>query len=104
MARRARLIWTAKAEKNLEEIFRLISHSDSPRAARSFTSRITSEAKKLKDFPELGSPVEGLADPTIREIFVGSYRVLCKFRRPTIEILAVRHGAMLLGEEDLPSE
>jgi plasmid stabilization system protein ParE len=58
----------------------------------------------LKDFPELGSPVEGLADPTIREVFVGPYRVLYKFRRPTIEILAVRHAAMLFDEEDPRSE
>jgi plasmid stabilization system protein ParE len=58
----------------------------------------------LRDYPEAGSPVEDLDDPTIRETFVGSYRLIYRYRKPTIEVLAVRPGAMLRGEYDLPSE
>jgi plasmid stabilization system protein ParE len=54
--------------------------------------------------PESGSPVEEFDDPAIREIYFGPYRVLYRYERPLIVIIAVRHGAMLLEEEDLPSE
>jgi plasmid stabilization system protein ParE len=41
----------------------------------------------------------------MREMFVGSYRVIYRYVRPTVEILTVRHGAMQqLGEEDVFSE
>jgi plasmid stabilization system protein ParE len=58
----------------------------------------------LRDFPESGSPVEDLNDPSIRETFIGSFRLIYRYRRPIIEVLAVHHGARLLREEDLPSE
>jgi plasmid stabilization system protein ParE len=104
MARRARLIWSEKAEADLDRVHLIISHRDSPKAARAFTRRIVAAAKRLRDYPEAGSPVEEFNDPTLRQTFVGSYRVIYRYRKPTIEILAVRHGAMLLREDDLRSE
>jgi len=104
MPRRARLGWSAKAEEDLEKVFRVISRRDSPRAARSFTNRLAAAVKRLKNMPESGSPVEEFDDPAIREIYFGPYRVLYRYKRPLIVIIAVRHGAMLLEEEDLPSE
>jgi plasmid stabilization system protein ParE len=54
-------------------------------------------------FPEIGASVEERGDPTVRELFCGVYRIIYRFRRPAIFVLAVYHGARLLGE-DLFSE
>jgi hypothetical protein len=41
----------------------------------------------------------------MREMFVGSYRVIYRYARPTVEIPTVRHGAMeQFGAEDVSSE
>jgi plasmid stabilization system protein ParE len=49
----------------------------------------------LRSFPELGRVVPERGEPNIREIVVGNYRVVYRFRREqkTVEILRVWHGA-----------
>jgi toxin ParE1/3/4 len=103
MARRVRILWSPEAEKDLEDIRRYIARH-SPRAARSFTGRIVAAVNKLRDFPESGGVVEELHDAAVREIFVGMYRIIYEVNRPIIRVLAVHHGARLLGEDDPTSE
>jgi toxin ParE1/3/4 len=96
---RIRTIWTAEAERNLEDIRRYIAR-DSPRTARSFTSRIIAAVRRLKDFPELGSVVEEYNDPSTREILVGVYRIIYRVERPIVRVLGIHHGAKLLGGDE----
>jgi plasmid stabilization system protein ParE len=56
----------------------------------------------LRQFPELGAVVEERHDPEIREILCGSYRIIYRFHRPTVSVLAVYHGARMLGEDEFP--
>jgi plasmid stabilization system protein ParE len=56
----------------------------------------------LSQFPELGAVLEERHDPEIREILYGSYRIIYRFHRPTVFVLAVYHGARLLGEDEFP--
>jgi plasmid stabilization system protein ParE len=99
---RIRIIWTPEAQENLQEVRRFIAR-DAPRTARSFVNKITAKVRRLRDFPELGSMVEDLDRPEIRELLQGSYRILYRLQLPEIYILAVVHGARQLREKDLPS-
>lgn len=48
--------------------------------------------------------VEDFNDPEIREIVFGNFRIIYRYQRKVVEILTVRHGARLLGIEDLESD
>jgi len=96
---RTRLVWSAKAKENLRQIQRYIGR-DSPEAARALIKQFKVAARRLKDFPEIGAVVEEKDDPEIREILVGSYRIIYRYRRPLVAIIEVRHGARLLREEE----
>jgi addiction module RelE/StbE family toxin len=96
-----RIEWTAEAQQDLKKIRRFIAQ-DAPRRATAFTNRIKTTVSNLRHFPELGAVVKDLCDPGVRQILVGSYRILYRLRKPLIRILPVVHGARLLKPEDLP--
>ena len=104
MARRAQIVWTKKAEEDYAQVLRYIRDRDSPQAARKFARRLNTAVKNLRGYPEAGSPVEDLEVPGLREMFLGSYRILYRFERPTIQVVGIHHGAQTLRERDLPSE
>jgi plasmid stabilization system protein ParE len=104
MARRIRISWVREAEEDLDGVRRNLRLRADPDTARSVASRIIAKIRKLRDFPEIGSPVEDVNIPNLREVFVASYRILYRYRRPIVEIVAVRHAARNLTEGDLPSE
>jgi toxin ParE1/3/4 len=101
--RRIKIIWTPRAEKNLEQIHDYIA-KDSPRRAGAFAKRIKEAVRRLQDFPEFGAVVEQLEEPDLRQFFVKSYRVIYRLSESTIEVLTVRHGAMLLNKRDILPE
>jgi len=58
-------------------------------------------AERVADFPGSGRVVPEVAPSDVREILLGSYRVIYRVRRDLIEILAVFHGARLLDPSRL---
>ena len=52
--------------------------------------------RQVREFPFLGRMVPELAQETIRERFVYSYRLIYRIRNDTITIAAVIHGRRLL--------
>jgi plasmid stabilization system protein ParE len=84
--------WTVGARDDLREITEYIS-GDSPVYAAAMAGRILAAVRRLRRFPELGRVVPEYDDRTIRELIVGSYRVVYRIVGQTVGIVAVVHGA-----------
>lgn len=69
---------------------------DSPFCARAVVSRIVEAGEGLGQFPHLGRMVPEFDDPTLRERFVYSYRVINRVEQSRLLIVAVIHGKRLL--------
>jgi len=91
-------VWSPEALSDVEEIASYISR-DSPRFAKSVVSKILSAAEGLARLPNRGRTVPETADPSIREIFVYSYRLIYRVGEKEITVAAVIHGRRLLDAE-----
>lgn len=90
----AKLRFTLKFSENLSEIADFIA-SDSVVLAKKFVRDLLSRVKILENNPHLGRVVPEKNNPTIREIFFGSYRIVYRYKKEDVEILMVRHTARL---------
>lgn len=84
--------WTVGAREDLREIVEYISR-DSTTYAAATAGRIVAAVERLRRHPKLGRIVPEYEDETIRELIVGSYRVVYRFRGQRIGIIAVVHGS-----------
>jgi len=55
---------------------------------------------RLRQFPASGRVVPERGDPTIREVLVGSYRIVYRLVNETAQVLTVFHGARLFPTLD----
>ena len=91
----AKLIWTAKAVDQVEEIGAFIE-KDSPFQARRVVQLIVKEARKLKEFSHVGKMIPEVQEDKYREIRVFSYRIFYKIiNENQIAIIGVVHGYKL---------
>jgi addiction module RelE/StbE family toxin len=93
----ARVVFTPTAQAHLQEIYRYIAQ-DSPRAAKHLARRLRAEAARLADHPEMGRIVPEYRASTIRELIVGSYRLICRVDDDgsVVRIAGIIHGSRLL--------
>jgi len=96
----AEVRWIPQAFEDLEAIAEFIFR-DSPHYARLFVMDILVAVERVYDFPKSGRIVPELKNPTIREIIMGNYRVVYRFKGKVVEILTVYHGAKLFDSEKL---
>ena len=89
------LKWSEEALEDIESIATYIE-KDSPIYAKSVVSKFFEKAEILQEFSELGRKVPEFNDTTIREIFVYSYRLICKLNQQDILFVAVVLGKRLL--------
>ncbi len=87
-----RLGWTNQAINDLESL-RSYIEKDKPDAARNMVLQITTAAKNLVDYPNIGRPGR---IPNTRELVVTGTPYILPYwmKRDTLEILRVLHGAM----------
>ena len=90
------VVWSPEAVADVEAIASYIAR-DSAAYARAVVEKILETARQLCEFPFLGRMVLELAQASIRERFVYSYRLIYRIRNDTITIAAVIHGRRLLG-------
>ena len=91
-----KIIWTNRSLADLQEIGDYISR-DSVQYARLTLERIISVAGFLESNPFIGRKVPEINEPSIRELIIGSYRLIYKIvKEPRIYILTVHHSARLL--------
>ena len=89
------LKWSEEALEDIESIATYIE-KDSPIYAKSVVSKFFEKAEMLQEFSDLGRTVPEFNDPTIREVFVYSYRLIYKIDEEEILFVAVVHGKRLL--------
>jgi addiction module RelE/StbE family toxin len=99
---KARVIWAPAAKEDLRSVHDYIAQR-TRREAKAFTNRIKKSVARLRMFPELGSRVEDVEVSDYREIYVGPCRVIYRWAKPIVRIVAVIRGTRLLRPEDLPS-
>jgi plasmid stabilization system protein ParE len=93
-----RIIWTEKAEKQLDKIFEYIA-SDSSLYAYRTVGQIIEEAESISHQPRKGRKVPEYEREDIREVFHHPYRIIYLLKDEVVEILSVIHGARLLPED-----
>lgn len=92
----AEVRWTPQAIDDLQSIADFIS-KDSSYYARLFVIDAFGAVERLFDFPRSGRVVPELKNPLIREIILGNYRIVYRLRGQIADIIAIHHGAKLLG-------
>ncbi|TSA29228.1 MAG: type II toxin-antitoxin system RelE/ParE family toxin [Ignavibacteriales bacterium] len=92
----ARVTWTNQAISDLQDICEFIS-KDSFHYAQITAQKIFLSVEKLIPYPELGRIVPELNNPEIREIVLGNYRIIYRYKNNEVEILTVYHSARLLN-------
>ena len=96
----AEVRWSPQAADDLEAICLFIAR-DAPQVAAAFADRVLHATDQLAHFARLGRTVPEFGIENIREIIVGSYRVIYRIRGEDVQILTVHHGARLLDTRKL---
>lgn len=92
----AKVIWTANALENLDDIAEYIA-KDSQHYAEITVAKLFSSTKILKTYPLSGRIVPEFELEHIREIIEVGYRVVYQVTPAgNIEVLSVRHGSKLM--------
>ena len=66
---------------------------DSPHAAQLVTQTVIAAVDRLTLFPQSGRIVPEVADPLVRELIQGSYRIVYRLIREEVHVLTVHHAA-----------
>lgn len=86
--------WTERAQWDLAEINAYISR-DNPDAARRWIVRLRERARKIAPHPYAGRKVSELDRDEVREVFLGSYRIIYEIYPKYIDILTIFEGHRL---------
>ena len=93
------VIWSPQAAKDLDSIAAFIS-KDSIEYARIFVVDVFAALDRIGSFPKSGRIVPELGDPGVREIILGSYRVIYRLKADCVGLVTIHHGARLLEPKD----
>ena len=95
----ARIIWSPKSLRQLDEIAEYIA-IDSPTQAKRVVRRVLDRAERLAIFPESGAFAPEFPDEGVREILAFRFRILYRFVKAdnVVRIVGIVHGARLLNE------
>ncbi|NTU97705.1 MAG: type II toxin-antitoxin system RelE/ParE family toxin [Chlorobiaceae bacterium] len=94
------VVWTTEALRMLDEIEQFIAQ-DNPQRASDFIDRLLEKGDAIASFPEMGRVVPEIAQSGIREILVGTYRIVYKETPDHMVILTVFEGHRSLRYEEL---
>ena len=88
----AHVIWMPQCLEDIEEISTRIAQS-SERSATRFVARMFTGSEQLEDFPELGRMVPRFGRRNVRELIIGSHKLVYRVVGDNVEIIAVLYGA-----------
>lgn len=86
--------WSPEAVADLESIRDFVAQ-DSEYYAQLVVQRLVEAIDRLADFPKSGRLVPEVARPDLREIIVGSHRIVYRHRPEMVEIVTILHGSRL---------
>lgn len=99
----SRLVWTEEAVEDLQAIRDYVAR-DSVRYSTLVMERIVESAERIAVFPESGRVVPELGRQEIREVIVGSYRVVYRLHEGATQILTVFRASRLFPHSALQQE
>ncbi|QJD78921.1 type II toxin-antitoxin system RelE/ParE family toxin [Spirosoma rhododendri] len=91
------ITWKESAQEEVRVIYEYLL-DQSFAAADDWSDQLERKLALLDQFPEMGRIVPDLHISFIREIFVGSYRVVYSTQEPNVKIIAVRPMSRPLGK------
>jgi toxin ParE1/3/4 len=92
--------WSPQAADDLEAIRDYIAR-DSAHYAKLVVQRIVGAIDLLATAPQMGRVVPELRNHEVRELIVGAYRVVYRYRHNTVEITTIFHGSRLFRQNDV---
>jgi len=95
-----RLVWSRLADRQVDEALAYIAADDAV-AARRWLEELLERVAALRRFPDSGRVVPELGREEIRELLVGSYRVIYRHRGDLVEIAVVRHQERHFDADEL---
>ncbi|MEZ4470201.1 MAG: type II toxin-antitoxin system RelE/ParE family toxin [bacterium] len=95
-----RVVWSARAQRRLEEIEAHIAIDD-VRAAMRLVMLLVAQGQELATFPRRGRVGPEVDQPELREPIVRGYRILYEVGEDTVDILTVFEGHRLLRDDEL---
>jgi plasmid stabilization system protein ParE len=95
-----RVVWSPLAIERATEAAAYIA-KDSPESARRWVDGLFAVVATLAHLPERGRRVPDLPRPDIRELRVGSYRVVYRIEAKRVAVLTVRHLRRRFDSEEI---
>lgn len=92
------IVWSSQAIEDIDAIAIYIAR-DSPSYAAAIVRKLIDEIRQLSHYPMGGQTVFEYEEPSIREVWTYSYRVIYQVQAETITIATVIHGKALLSLE-----
>jgi addiction module RelE/StbE family toxin len=89
--KRLKVEFSPAALYDLEDIADYIAQ-DNPIAAEQWVDKLMAAAQKVASHPRSGRSVPEVADPKIREVIVGAYRVVYRVAEHRLLVLTVIEG------------
>jgi addiction module RelE/StbE family toxin len=93
-----KLVWTDRAVRDLREIDGYI-RADDPAAAARWISKLLTAAERAGRFPHSGHIVREKGREDVRQILVGTYRIVYLIRERQVDVLTVFEGHHLLPDD-----
>ncbi len=82
---------SAEAERDLEQIADYIAR-DNPVAAEAWVAKLVLVARSAGAYPRAGRVVPEWRDPSVREVFLRTYRIIYRVEATRIVVLTVLEG------------
>lgn len=93
-----KLRWTDRSKQDLFDIGEYIARGNRA-TARAWVERLPARARKAAEAPLTGRIVPELGRADVREVFLGTYRIVYEIRENEIHVLTVFEGHKLLRPE-----
>jgi plasmid stabilization system protein ParE len=90
-----KLVWSPLADEQVDAVVAYIA-ADDQAAALTWLEQLLDCVASLVHFPDVGRVVPELRRNDMRELIVGSYRVIYRRKADVVEIATIQHGARLL--------
>ena len=95
-----RLVWSQLADRQVDEVVAYMVADDAA-AARRWLEELLERVEAWRHFPDAGRVVPELGRDEIRELLVGSYRVIYRRNEAAVEIAVIRHQARKFDDDEL---
>ena len=92
-----RVIWSARAQRDLDAIYAYVAR-DTALAARNWITKLRQRARAVAAVPKVGRLVPEFEKLDVREVFVGSYRIVYQIEANCVRVLTVFEGHRLIPD------